>query len=163
MTLRLGLIAMVLAGCGAEQVPPASMLQVGNDGSEVEVSHAGLRAFVKSRAYAGWTAEPAVRNAILGSPHGKVRVFFNKTSHDGLKASALPLPVGSMIVKEAYDADGTILGGYAAMLKTGEASWTWWEAFGNLDSPAAFAVDTPGCKGCHSGAGNKDQVLTPAP
>ena len=115
-------------------------------------------------AYRTWTAEPAVRESSQNSPHRKVRVYFNKASYDALKANTSPLPVGSMIVKDLFQADGATLAGYAVMMKTTASSWTWWEAFtNNLDSPAVFAVDSSSCKGCHSQTGNKDQVRTPAP
>jgi hypothetical protein len=154
---------LTFVACGPA-APPVTTLSVGNDGGEVEVSHAGLRTFVTSGAYRDWSAEPAVRDAIRGSPHGKVRVYFNKASYDALKADAVPLPVGSMIVKDLFNADGATVYGYAVMVKTSETSWTWWEAFtSNFDSPASFGVDTPVCTGCHSGSGNKDQVLTPVP
>ena len=155
-------------GCGGGNTGPdpnaAGQIKVGNDGAEIAPSAAGIKTYVVSKAYQTWTADAAVRDPTQGSPHGKVRVFFNKTATDALRASALPLPVGAMLVKERYDGNGTSLNGYAAMVKTSAGAWTWWEASSsNPDTPQAFGVGNPSCKGCHSASGNKDQVRSSVP
>lgn len=156
------LVVLLLFGCGPTGA--GSKLKVGNDGAEIEVSHAGIRTYMTGGAYRSWMAEPAVHESSQNSPHGKVRVYFNNTSYEGLKANTLPLAVGSMIVKDLFQADGVTLSGYAVMMKTSASSWTWWEAFtNNLDSPIVFGVDTATCRGCHSQTGNQDQVRTPVP
>jgi|CXWL01.1.fsa_nt_gi hypothetical protein len=156
--------SFVACGSSSGSPPPGTKLKVGDDGAEIEVTHTGIRAYVTSNAFRSWVAEPAVRDSTQDSPHGKVRVFFNKASYEALQANRSSLPVGAMIVKDLLQADGVMLAGYAVMVKSTESSWTWWEAFAsNLDTPAVFAVDTPTCRGCHSQAGNKDQVRTPIP
>jgi hypothetical protein len=79
---------------------------------------------------AGWVPESAAaREAGSGSPHGRVRVFFNQTAIDSIAAGNGPLGTqmprvphteGSMVVKEMYDAGNTVIG-RAAMLRSGGA------------------------------------------
>lgn len=158
------LLTVACGGSGPSSQKPGAQVEVGNDGAAIEVSANGIRDYVTAAAHRSWTAEPAVHGGTQNSPHGTVRVFFNKKSHDALRAGAARLPVGAMIVKELFQSNGTTLSGYAVMIKTTETSWTWWEAFeGSFDSPVVFAADAPGCKGCHSGNPNIDQVRSLAP
>jgi hypothetical protein len=76
---------------------------------------------------AGWVPESAAaREGDDGSPHGRVRVFFNQTMLDSLAAdngplgNRMPHTEGSMVVKEMYDAGTTVIG-RAAILRSGGA------------------------------------------
>ena len=159
------MLFLLSIACGPSvDAPSSSAIKVGDDGAEIDTSAAGISAFVASKAYKTWAAEANVHTATKTRPHGHVRVFFNQTSTVALKQNQSSLPVGTMVVKELYQNDGATLSGYAAMVKSSEKGWTWWEAFlPNLDKPAAYGIDLPGCKGCHSGPGNVDQVLSQVP
>lgn len=156
---------LFLAACGPE-VPGSSSapVEVGDDGADIVPSSAGISAYVARGDYQTWAAEAGVHPATKTSPHGRVRVFFNRTALAALKEGRASLPVGAMLVKELYGSGSNTLAGYAAMVKSAEHSWTWWEAFlPDLQSPAAYGVDLPGCRGCHSGPSHVDQVLSSAP
>lgn len=161
------LIAAALLGSACapaiqNEPPPGAKARVGDDGAEIDVTAAAIRSYVTRGDYQAWTAKPGVQNGTLNSPHGKVRIFFNRISEDALRQNTQPLPAGSMIVKELYRSDGAALNGYAAMLKYDAADWVWWEAFAaNLDSPAAFGKNHSTCVGCHSGG--RDFVRAPLP
>jgi hypothetical protein len=166
VSMRLAALVAV-AACGGK-VDPGSTLPAGQTvdvgGVTLEPSAAGLLAFVQTRAYTSWLAEPGVREPRSGSPHRKVRVFFNAASVEALRANAPALPVGSMIVKELYEADGSTLRGYVAMVKADARGWTWWETFApHLDRPAVFGLSKRNCTGCHSSGGARDQVRTALP
>jgi hypothetical protein len=160
---RTAFLALALAACAIQNPPPAGQkVRVGDDGAEIELNPAAIRAYVVRGDYKSWLAEPAVHDRTQNSPHGAVRVFWNRVGADALRGAATTLPMGSMIVKELYQGDGATLAGYATMTKHEPDKWLWWEAFsGNLDSPAAFGVDHRTCVGCH-GQG-RDYVRSPLP
>ncbi len=155
-------IALALSaavGCGS-----SGPVRVGDDGAEIEPTISGIAAYLNGKAHRSWTAEPAAHDSTLGSPHGRVRVYFNQTSLEALRSGTVPLPVGSMLVKELLSSDDVSVRGYTTMVKTSPGSWTWYEGFsGSLNAPAAYGVDVGVCKGCHSNTGNRDQVRSPPP
>ncbi len=106
-----------------------------------------LSAYFTSNAHRTWSAEPAVHHSTQNSPHGKVRSFFNQTSSVALKANAASLPVGAMVVKELFQADGVTLAGYAAMVKSAPAnSLDARHSSESIFQPARAAILTPGIK-----------------
>lgn len=121
-----------------------------------------ISSLVTSKSYAAWRAEPAAHAAGAESPHGYVRVYFNDAAAKSLEAGSAPLPVGSVIVKELYSADLTTLVGHSVMQKT-SARWTWFEALNTEGRPSYHGEDLSVCTGCHSAAGNVDQVLSRLP
>lgn len=157
-------VLLVTFSCGGEPISPDGKVMVGDDGEEIETSAEAIKSYVSSGDYKSWTAEAAIHSGTGTSPHGRVRVFFNRKAVDALKAKSVSVPVGSMVVKELYGSSDSELVGAAAMVKSSATRWTWWEAFGaSFDRPQAHGVDIAGCKGCHSGSGNQDQVLSKAP
>ncbi len=126
----------------SEQLPPMGL--------------AALQAWLDSRAYGGWTCEPAPHAARSPSPHGVNRIC----SNDVLAAhGAGEYPVGAASVKELFDADENLIGHAVARhdASGGGESWYWFEqldgrilADGLGDSGVALRV----CVGCHAGAGS---------
>lgn len=100
----------------------------GTGSGPVDASQASIASFLAGRPYqaAPWVSEtPAPRDGTegTGTPHGRVRVYFNDTlvssiaAGNGAFGSNLPHTTGSMAVKELYDETDTRVG-VAAALKT---------------------------------------------
>ncbi|WP_224242196.1 hypothetical protein [Hyalangium gracile] len=129
----------------------------------LDTSEAGIVAFVKDRRYQGWLAEPSVRDST--GPHGKVRVFFNGSAVDSLRAGKELHPVGTILVKELYSPDGERLIGHALDVKVksgaGKDTWVFFEGVlpDYQDNYYGRGHDT--CHGCHE-AGT-DYVTTTLP
>ncbi len=117
----------------------------------LDTSEQGIVSFVKERKYGDWLAEPAVHPS--SGPHGPVRVFFNGTSVDSLRANNATHPVGSILVKELYAPDGTELIGHALDVKVeagaGKDTWLFFEGTlpGYRDNFYGRGHET--CHGCH--------------
>jgi hypothetical protein len=145
---------LLLTACGGEE--PSSPLE-GFDTSE-----RGIAAFVRERHYQGWLAEPAVHPSPI---HGKVRVFFNDTAVQSLRAGNDTHPVGTLLVKELYASDGAQLIGHALEVKVeagaGKDTWLFFEAE-LKDNPAPYyGRGHPTCHGCHEAG--KDYVTSALP
>ena len=156
---------VVFTSCGSDDPSaPTSELIVGNDGKAITTAEAGIRDYVLSKDYKQWYAEPEVRSARGTSPHGNARVYFNAIAKDALTVQTIPMPRGAMLVKEVYGTSTTALSLYAVMVKSDVSDWTWWEASAsNPGKSLAYGINIGGCKNCHTGSGNSDQVLTPLP
>ncbi len=155
-------VLLVLPACGARSDG------TGDEGlgpiGPLDTSEAGITAFVREGRYRDWMAEPTIHDT--RAPHqSKVRVFFNDTAVASLRAGNAVHPVGTIIVKELYAADGTTLKGHALEVKiaagSGKDTWLFYEGF-TPDYASNFygrAHDT--CHGCHSSG--RDYVTTALP
>ena len=127
----------------------------------IATSAAGIRSFLRDKAYGDWRAEPAI-HASTG-PHGRVRVYFNDVLATSLESDATTFPLGAASVKELYD--DTTLSGYAFMLKVQESgapeAWLWWEGFAPEFEAQVYGRGIGGCDGCH-GQG-RDKVVSRLP
>lgn len=151
-----------------------------SDGPQ-DVSAESLAAFLDARTYqsAPWVAEtPAPREGVLGtgSPHGRVRVYFNPALLDsiaagnGLFETMLPHATGSMAVKELYDETDTQVGVAAELKVDGNfAQWAYYcrgpadrcalgEGPFTAEEPAYGIAGRVPCGICHGGF-----VFTPPP
>ncbi|MDY7226840.1 hypothetical protein [Hyalangium rubrum] len=155
-SLRLFLLALATACGGSEEETP-SML------GSLDTSEAGIVTFLQERGYRDWLAEPAVHDS--GGPHGQVRVFFNDTAVQSLRADNATHPVGAILVKEIYSGDGKELVGHAleAKVKSGHGKDTWLFFEGPLpeDRRNLYGRGHEACHGCH--AAGRDYVTTPLP
>lgn len=161
MNPRSLLLLAVLAGaCG-----PSSTVDEGTGVIQgLDTSEAGITAFVREGRYKDWLAEPAVHET--RAPHGsKVRVFFNDTVVQSLRAGNATHPVGSILVKEMYEADGKMLRGHALDVKisegTGKDTWLFYEGFVPDYASNYYGRGHSTCHGCH--ASGSDYVTTALP
>lgn len=127
-----------------------------------------LFAWLQSKSYSSWTAEPKLHPG--RGPHPKrkspVRVFMNSVLVSSLKAKGKEHPDASAAVKEMYQ-NGK-LWGWAVMIKTAPKSndgknWYWYEVKSTTDGSktVAKANGVELCVDCHD-SGN-DMVLTKYP
>ncbi|HYH98710.1 hypothetical protein [Hyalangium sp.] len=150
------LLLLLVTACGDEE--NRSPLIEGLDTSE-----AGIVAFLKDRRYQGWLAEPSVR----ASPgiHGRVRVFFNDTAVQSLRAGHDTHPRGTILVKELYADDGATLNGHALEVKVeagrGKDTWLFYEGLLPDYQDALYGRGHPTCHGCHEAG--KDYVTSALP
>lgn len=120
-------------------------------GEITDTSFAGVTAFLDEGRYKTWTADPAVHDDL--GPHGKVRNFFNAVALTSVRAKAAEHPVGAIIVKELYKADGVTLKGHALEAKTKAGAsgdtWLFYERLGASDPNPYYGMGHPTCTGCH--------------
>lgn len=153
----------ILVACGSNtgSDPDATDVPVGNDGTTIAATEAGIVAFLETDEHETWVKEPAVHRS--AGPHDHVRSYFNDAYAAARRSSMLPMPVGATSVKEIYREGEETPYGYAVSIKTrdgdGADTWTWLESLG-LPDVAYFGVANPTCEGCHSGAGSQDRSLT---
>lgn len=116
-----------------------------------DLTAAGLKQFVEAESYSAWTADAAVHDADGGSPHGKVKSFFNDAVKASLEASNTEHPVGSIIVKELYDEDETTRKGWAmeAKISEGTEATTWLFYYLN-DGEEKYGAGIEPCAACHA-------------
>jgi hypothetical protein len=149
-------LALVAAACGGSDDDDPALV------GGVDTSEAGLIAFVKERGYQGWLAEPAIHP---GGPHGHVRVFFNDTAVESLRANNATHPKGTILAKEVYASDGTTLTGYAVNVKVREGSgkdtWLFFEGFPPDYKNSFYGRGHEVCHGCHEAG--KDYVTSALP
>jgi len=123
----------------------------------VPTEREALKAFLESKGYAGFKAEPAPHAS--SGPHGKVRTFVNDVLASSLAANAASHPRGAASVKELYSGDTIV--GWAVLVKTQAdsargAGYFWYELLNGK-----VVIEGNGksaCTGCHSGG--TDYVLT---
>lgn len=114
-----------------------------------------------------------VRDCRLTPPHDglMVRVLVNEIARDAYLSNANPLPVGSVIIKEAFSgpdcADDARITQWWAMRKeppgfdTTDGDWHWQLVL--REPHIVFTDGKTNCIGCHSVAGclERDHVCTP--
>lgn len=123
-------------------------------GELLDTSKAALLDFLKAEEYKAWTHDAAVRATT--PPHGDTKIFFNAKLKASMDADKIEHDVGSIVVKEIYKANGTVIDGYAIMAKhkagEGKDTWFFYEALGEPDfkDVKAYAVGGPAmCVDCH--------------
>lgn len=147
-----------------------------------DTSAQGIADFLAEETYksAPWTAPDAAPRppASSTSPHGSVRVYRNPQVEESFAAgdgtldgtSGEPLDQYSMVVKELYDASGTLIGKAANLKVTEGEQWTFfcYASAANVcgtDTPTntsddalyGVGIDADGaCSACHG-----DTVLSP--
>jgi hypothetical protein len=152
----LALVALAAACGGSEEVRGPVV-------GGLDTSEPGIVTFVKERRYQGWFAEPAVHES--SGPHGQVRVFFNDTAVESLRANNATHPVGSILVKELYAPDGKQLVGHALDVKVeagaGKDTWLFFEGALPGYKNNFYGRGHEACHGCHEPG--KDYVTIELP
>jgi hypothetical protein len=136
------------------------MVPVGNDGSMLTASEAGVRAFAAARRHADWVHEAAAH--VSAGPHNSVQIYFNDKYLAARRAGTYPMPVGAMAVKEIFDSSAKHIGNALAVkIAAGEGAqtWLWWEALGMPAATGIYGVAAPTCENCHKGAAARDRSL----
>ena len=139
----------------------------GTIGEINDSSEAGSIAFVKEQSYASWeTRQPTAIKS--NSAHGGfTRTYFNETAAAAARAGTVPLPKGSVIVKELFDESGTTLTGHAFMAKSTEGAagetWLWFEGFKEAYANPYYGMGHKTCTGCHSAGKDFVQTAVPQP
>ena len=117
-----------------------------------------------SDPYTKWSVMPGYMGIHAArSPHGKYfRLYVNGVALKALK-KGVPLPTGSILVKENYAADMRTLQAVTPMYKvvdSNPASGDWfWAKYG--PEGKVFEAGAPkGCVGCHSTVRAKDWIFT---
>ena len=133
---------------------------------DAPVEKDALFSWLQARSYEQFPNDGTIHPA--SSAHGRaIKVFFNKTLDDSIKANNASHPVGSVSVKEMYTPDMMTLRGWAVSVKTqadsaGGQGWYWYEVFSTTSgaSPVAAGQGVSLCTGCHSSAA-RDFVYWP--
>jgi hypothetical protein len=166
----LGVVALVLAGCGSsssdEQTPAEPKVLPS------EQTQAAYEAFLGASDYTknGWISDvPAPREESSGvSPHDRVRVWFSPKAVEsfdagnGLTSTAPEHFIDTMVVKELYEGDTLV--GQASFWKVdaGKAPTAWiyycrgpaGRCYSNspaLDVTPLYKKGEPQCGSCHGG------------
>lgn len=137
---------------------------------DIPLSKQQLFDYLASGKYKAFKNKEKEAHPSLG-PHQKlglpVRVFINDIIAESLEKGNDEHPLGSVIVKEMFNADNT-LSGWAVMVKThdkadGGNGWFWYEVTDPKDANklAAIGNGVEGCVSCHA-IGN-DMVRTSYP
>jgi len=132
-----------------------------------DTTQAGLEAFLAAGSYksAPWVFDDVPR-ASNGGPHAQVRVYMNPTAIESIAAGNNVInadpgnTLGSMAVKELYDAEGTMTGA-AIMLRTAMndvmADWTYYcnssvaSTCGTDEAGPHYGTGISECAFCHGG------------
>lgn len=140
--------------------------EMSNPSFDAPAEKGALFSWLQARSYEQLPNDGMIHPA--NSAHGRaIKVFFNKTLDDSIKANNPSHPVGSVAVKELYTEDMMTLRGWAVSIKTqadsaGGQGWYWYEVFSTTSgaSPVAAGQGVSLCTGCHSGAA-RDFVYWP--
>lgn len=130
-----------------------------------------LFAFLTTKEYGAFETQEKNMHPSAG-PHTKlglpVKVYMNDIIANSLTANNSEHPLGSVIVKEMFDANN-VLSGWAVMAKTQASTedgkgWFWYEVTSTKDANSLQAMGNGviGCTSCHS-SGGRDMVKTEFP
>lgn len=119
----------------------------------------------KTNPYTEWTHWPGYEDIYPGkSPHGAyLKIYVNDTAFQAIQNKTLPMPTGSIIVKENYGDDKETLMAVTPMYKVADfnpESGNWfWGKYG-ADGSVQAAGKVQGCIDCHRKAKDKDWLFT---
>lgn len=174
LPVKVTIVALLVAlntavACGKKdsgsEVEKTGTPSEGSAGEIADTSSAGMAAFLKEGKFRDWTIKQAVPIDSVSAHASKTRTFFNDTSGVAARAGQIPLPKGSVVVKDIFESDGTTLHAQAVMAKIQDGSsvdtWVWFEgALPDLQDPY-YGKGLSTCTGCH-GSGT-DYVRTIVP
>jgi hypothetical protein len=152
-------LVVYMAGCGKKESSQSMKDLKGSIGEISDISKDGILAFLRDGKYKEWRAESAVHDS--KGPHGKVRSYYNPKLAEAIEAEAETFPIGSISVKELYNADGKTLVGYALEAKNSDLphgkGWLWYEGFAP-EFHQYYGLGLTTCVSCHKGG--KDFVMS---
>jgi hypothetical protein len=127
--------------------------------AELDLSAAGLVAFVRDGGYRAWRSEAAV-HASSGPHGGNVRTWVNDLLYVSLKAGNTTHPPGSVTVKELYSSGTSAITGHAIDVKNAAGTWVFLEGFAPSYANPYYYVGTSNlCGNCH--VSGPDYYLSP--
>lgn len=160
--------AFFLAGCPApedrpEDLPPVPSVEPGV--ALPDTTAESLWAYLQEADYRQWQLWPTTMRFYEGTePHGALlTTYLNERAHGALAGGVGPLPHGSIIVKESYDQDSTLVDitvMYAAEDYNPRHNDWFWAKYGPMGR-----VDVAGrvemCQDCHQVA-ERGHLMTEA-
>ena len=151
------------AETGADAEPTSTTGEPGACNEVVPSEGAALLEYLREGSYRGFAAESGPHDS--AGPHfGNVQTYINDCLLESLSAGNEPHPQGAAAVKELYGEDGTVVRGWAVMVKvaggTDADGWYWYEVFDGREF--ANSVDAGLCVDCHASAG-PDGIRSPFP
>ena len=172
----IGLASIALAQSGTRSYPAPRSSSPRPHSQQTQGSAAKAEApfeerfwnYLQQAQYRNWAPLPGVSGDAYdgNSPHGdKVKLYANRTAAAGARA----LPVGSILVKENFDATGTKLMAVTVMYRSegfnpdgGDWHWTKYEPDGVLSTMKGMRITgkVGMCIDCHRSAGGGDFVFT---
>lgn len=121
--------------------------------------------YLQAENYTDWQLFPGTSQLQEGgAPHGALlTTYVNQTAREALINGTVPLPVGSIIVKENYMPDrsfaaATVMIKRSAGYNAQANDWYWLKR--NADGSVDADGTAQGCQNCHGMAGSRDYVLT---
>ena len=140
----LGLIGLGLTGCGDDNQSPAEATALWD-----RINAEGYRSFNRAPGYEA--TQPSA------APHGnRVDIYVNDVIQNVLDAGepVTSWPVGSLIVKDGFDADGELE--IVAVMDKQDTGWFYAEWIGLDNDEAAYSGQPAVCVNCH--ASGADEV-----
>lgn len=165
------LVALLLAtsACGSkgsdEGDAETGTPSTGAAGEISDTSAAGLTSFLKEGKFRDWTVRQSVPIDSVSAHASKTQTFFNDTAATAAKAGIVPLPKGSVLVKDIFESDGTTLHAQAVMAKVEDGTrgdtWVWFEGtLPGLPNPF-YGRGLSTCTGCHGSGSDFVRTIVP--
>jgi hypothetical protein len=168
--LLAALLPLLLTACPAdrpeaepalEEAPPPAPT------ARPEPTEQAVWAHLRDDSYRNWPLWPGTTERYPGSePHGmQLTTYVNDVALQALRQRIVPLPDGSIIVKENYMPDGSY-DAATVMYKRqgfnpGQGDWFW--AKYDEQGVAEVAGRVEMCQGCHAAQQQQDYLMTPLP
>jgi hypothetical protein len=167
-------LAIVLAACPAdrpaaepalEEAPPAQAATP--QAVAPEPTDQAVWAHLREADYRTWPLWPGTTERYTGTePHGmQLTTYVNDVALRALRQGTVPLPDGSIIVKENYMPDGSYDAATVMYKRQGfdpeNNDWFWAKYDGQGVAEAAGRVQM--CSGCHAAQQQRDYLMTALP
>ncbi|WP_051694461.1 cytochrome P460 family protein [Desulfohalovibrio reitneri] len=123
-----------------------------------------MRELEQGRAYTAWELWPGTEKMYEGQhPHGAyLTTYVNDTAMQAIKRMDVPLPAGSIIVKENYNKDKKLMAVTAMEKMDGFApdSGDWYYIKYTSDGEIQASGDVESCRTCHAQASHHDYLFS---
>lgn len=144
------------------QTPPAAPAA----GEQQAVSYPDTTAeavwsHLQEQSYRHWPGKEPYYEGV--EPHGlRLRTYLNQVAYDGLTGEAKTLPDRSIIVKENYTPDSTLVATTVMYKAPGfdPENNDWWWLKRTAEGEVEGAGRVEGCINCHSAEAKNDYVMT---
>lgn len=173
--LRLAIVssAFALGACAADQEADATARAEPEAEAQTEISMpeptaSAVWEHLQSSDYANWALWPGKGEQYQGAePHGALlTTHVNELALDALTNGAERMPLGAIIVKENFMADGTHAATTVMYKAAGfdpEHNDWWWlkrDADGTIAAEGGAEGMAQMCIGCHGGRADNDYIFT---
>lgn len=171
MASGIGLVTLVLVACEQREVPPegepVAEPAAQPDTTPVtgpEPTASAVWSYMQSENYRSWPLFPGTTERYPGTePHGaELTTHVNDVAHEALSSGTLPLPEGSVIVKENYMPDGSFDASTVMYKSPGfdpeHNDWFW--AKYDEQGEAEVSGRAEMCQSCHGENQDRDYLMT---